>query len=296
MRALLEQLRACMSVGSADLELATQAIQSAAATIPAGGRFTESDLRDAIAATMNQLAESASGEAWLATTEVKMGELPGWDPLDPPGKFDLAFGPGDRDRMSSEASLLAEVKWSDHNTLSHSLWDAAKLVGGFAKCADHVVLVGGWPTARWDRAPCAALYQTGVVDYATLAAIPKEWPSLHKHSQGRALALPRELRVTELVTVPVTRSKENWELRAVRIEPAAAGWLWLNNGLVDGALPSRTEPNRSDATRPRPRHIRRRRTPSHGRGVHSRSITSEHSLQPTRPGWDAVRPRDKQHP
>lgn len=244
MHALLEQLRVCMAMSSADLEIVAQAVRLAAARIPADGHFTESDLRDAIAATITQLAESAPGEARLATAEVKMGELPGWDPSDPPGKFDLAFGPDHRDRLRSEATLLVEVKWSDHNTFSHSLWDAAKLIGGLAKRADHVVLVGGWPIAVWDCAPCAALYQTGVVDYAALAAIPGEWASLHKHRQGRALALPRELRVTELATVSIPRGEETWKLRAVTIEPAAAGWLSLNDGLVDGAIPleERDEP------------------------------------------------------
>ncbi len=166
-----------------------------------------------------------------------MGRLPGWEPSDPPGKFDIAVGPPDRERLAQEATLLAEVKWSDHNTLSHSLWDAAKLIAGLASCADHVVLVGGWPTRVWDRAPCAALYRPGVVDYADLAGLPGEWPSLHRYSQGRVLAIPRELRISGLATASISRGEETWELRALTIEPAAAGWLWLNDGLVDGAIP-----------------------------------------------------------
>ena len=236
MRALLVQLRECIASGSADLNRFTRAIRAAAAAIPVDGHFVESDLRDAIAAEMAPRAGTSSGQVWLATTEVNMGPLPGWDASDPPGKFDIAVGPPDRAQLMQEAALLAEVKWSDHNTLSHSLWDAAKLVAGLASCADHVVLVGGWPTRIWDRAPCAALYRPGVLDYAELARLPGEWPSLHRHSQGRALVLPRELRISELTTASIPRGKETWELRAVTVEPAAGGWLWLNDGVVEGAV------------------------------------------------------------
>lgn len=236
MRALL-QLRECIGSRSVDVNRFTQAIGGAAAAIPVDGHFVESDLRDAIAAEMASLVEASSGQVPLAATEVNMGRLPGWDPSDPPGKFDIAVGPADRERLPEEATLLAEVKWSDHNTLSHSLWDAAKLIAGLASCADYVVLVGGWPARIWDRAPCAAPYRPGVVDYADLAGLPGEWPSLHRHSQGRVLALPGELRIRELTTASITRGEATWELRAVTVEPAAAGWLWLDNGLVEGAVP-----------------------------------------------------------
>jgi hypothetical protein len=237
MRALLIQLRERIGAGSVDLDRFTQAVRGAAAAIPVGDHFVESDLRDAIAAEMRALAETSSGQVALAVTEVNMGRLPGWDPADPPGKFDIAVGPTERERLAQEATLLAEVKWSDHNTLSHSLWDVAKLIAGLASCADHVVLVGGWPARVWDRAPCAALYRPGVVDYAALARLPGEWPSLDRHSQGRVLTLPRELRISELTTASIPRGDETWELRAVTVEPAAAGWIRLNNGRVDGAVP-----------------------------------------------------------
>jgi hypothetical protein len=184
MRALLMQLRECMASGSADLGRFTQAIHGAAAAIPVDGHFVESDLRDAIAAEMALIAESSLSQVPLAVTEVNMGRLPGWDPSDPPGKFDIAVGPADRGRLAREATLLAEVKWSDHNTLAHSLWDVAKLIAGLACCADHVMLVGGWPTRIWDRAPCAALYRPGVVDYADFVRLPGEW----RHSIGTAKA------------------------------------------------------------------------------------------------------------
>lgn len=237
MRTVLEKLRACMSGSSADVALFVEALQAAAADIPVSGRFVESNLRDRIVSAMNQIAEAKSAPGLAAAAEVTMGQLLGWDPADPPGKFDVAFGPSNRDGLTSDARLLAEVKWSDHNTLSHSLWDAAKLIGALASRADHVILVGGWPTTVWERAPCAALYQSGLVDYAALTALPGEWPSLHKHGQGRAVAVPRELRVKLIATVSIPRGEETWELRAVTIEPAAAGWLWLNDGLIEGAVP-----------------------------------------------------------
>jgi len=236
MRAPLAQLRDCIGTSPVDLKLFAQALEATAAAIPTEGRFVESDLRDGVIRELADLADALPNDP-LAAAEVNMGQLPGWDPSDPPGKFDVAWGPGDRDRLKREATLLAEVKWSDHNTLSHSLWDAAKLVAGLRSCADHVILVGGWPTRVWDRAPCAALYRPGVVDYAELAVLPGEWPSLHQRSQGRVLVLPRELRVGQLATVSTQRHGEPWELRAVTIEPAAGGWLWLNRGLIQGAIP-----------------------------------------------------------
>jgi hypothetical protein len=57
------------------------------------------------------------------------------------------------------------------------------------------------------------------------------------HGQGRCLALARELRIHDVTTAAISRSDGEWTLRVVAIEPAAAGWLWLNSGLVVGAIP-----------------------------------------------------------
>jgi len=147
MRAPLAQLRDCIGTSPVDLKLFAQALEATAAAIPTEGRFVESDLRDGMIRELADLADALPNDP-LAAAEVNMGQLPGWDPSDPPGKFDVAWGPGDRDRLKREATLLAEVKWSDHNTLSHSLWDAAKLVAGLRSCADHVILVSALSPGR----------------------------------------------------------------------------------------------------------------------------------------------------
>ncbi len=243
MRAILRQLRRCMTEEPADDKLVAQIVESAASGIPDVGPFAERDLRDAILEQLVQRARHSAEQAALAGAEVGLGQLPGWASEDPPGRFDLAFGLRSREATAAEARALAEVKWSDHNTLSHSLWDAAKLIGALAKCADHAYLIGGWPVEVWARAPCAALYQAGVMDFAALAALPGEWPSLDKHGQGRALAIPNDVRINDVAAASVLRGDHTWELRAVSIEPAAGGWLWLNDGLVEGAIPYRERDN-----------------------------------------------------
>ncbi len=232
LRAILRTLRSCMTAGPRDDDLLAEVVDAVAKDIPKSQAFLEHHLRDAI---LNRLATSADavvGSPVTAAAEVSLGRMPGWASDDPPGKFDVAVMP----QALNQPRILAELKWSDHNTLSHSLWDAAKLIGGLAKCADHVYLIGGWPAAIWNQAPCAALYQEGEVDFASLAALPTEWPSLDKHGQGRALVLPNRLCVTNIATISVPHKDSTWELRAVSLEPAAGDWIWLNNGLTDGAI------------------------------------------------------------
>jgi hypothetical protein len=233
LRAILRTLRSCMTAGPRDDNLLADVVDAVAKDIPKSQAFVEHHLRDAI---VNRLAASANavvGSPVIAAAELSLGKLPGWAPDDPPGKFDVAV----MHEAPSQPRVLAEVKWSDRNTLSHSLWDAAKLIGGLAKSADHVYLIGGWPAAIWKRAPSAALYQQGEVDFASLAALPGEWPWLDRHSQGRALVLPNRLRVTNIATISVPHRDSMWELRAVSLEPAAGDWIWLNNGLIEGAIP-----------------------------------------------------------
>ena len=145
----------------------------------------------------------------------------------PPGKVDLGLG-YERGGRVEKYRLLAEVKWSDHNTIAHSIWDAAKLISALVARADHSYLVGGWPMNVWAQAPAAALYAHGTVDFKAMMELPGEWPSLLKHSQGTPQRLPSRLRIRELVRITVprrdvaTNTIHDWEIRAVNVKPPPA--------------------------------------------------------------------------
>jgi hypothetical protein len=70
--------------------------------------------------------------------------------------------------------VAAEVKLSDHNTLSHSLWDIVKLLGVLALFGNHVYLIAGYPARIWQKDEFATLYAAGIVPYTQLP-IAKEW-------------------------------------------------------------------------------------------------------------------------
>lgn len=69
--------------------------------------------------------------------------------------FDVVVG------APAAPTAVVEVKLSDHNTLSRSLWDIMKLLGVLALSADHVYLIAGYPSRIWEKANFAALYTTG---------------------------------------------------------------------------------------------------------------------------------------
>ena len=231
LRAALYRMRRCLIEGAVDDRIIGYAVECVGATIPADGEFKERGLRDALSHEVTGLQRPHVGASCVVACETSLGPLSGWAQDDPPGKFDLAVG------VTGEArphwQTIAEVKWSDHKTLSHSRWDAAKLIGALATRTDHVYLIGGWPVTVWRQAACAALYRQGTVDFLALARLPGEWPSLHRHSQGRVLELPNRLRVTEIASVSVRRLDEQWEVRAVALEPAPGGWTSLTEGLLD---------------------------------------------------------------
>jgi hypothetical protein len=160
--------------------------------------------------------------------EHRYGELLLWSQDDPPGPFDIVVGD------AAAPVIAAEVKLSDHDTLSHSLWDIVKLLGVLALAADNVYLIAGYPTHTWHKAEFAALYADGTVPYTQLP-IQKEWPSLLKHSKGTPIRIPNAIQVTEVARVAFTRAGEPWQLRSVAIEPTIGGWLELRGGALDGA-------------------------------------------------------------
>lgn len=214
------------------LELASAAA-AAAARITQLEKASEHDLRVAIGQAL--AASSEEPVASSATVhEHSFGRLPLWAEDDPPGPFDLVVG------EVAAPSAVAEVKLSDHNTLSHSLWDIVKLLGVVTLSADHAYLIAGYPQRVWQRTEFAALYEGGTLPYTALP-IAKEWPYLLEHSKGTPLRVPNALEVTEIARVNFRRDGEAWQLRTVAIEPAAGGWLALQNGGLEGAEPCSAE-------------------------------------------------------
>jgi hypothetical protein len=201
-----------------------RATAEAAAQIAAAGAAKERDLSQAIGDALTAMAEER------VTHELTFDHLPFWSGDDPPGPFDVVVG----DPVAP--TVAAEVKLSDHNTLSHSLLDIVKLLGVLARSADHVYLIAGYPTRIWEKAAFAALYTSGDIAFTQLP-IEKEWPSLLKHSMGTPLRIPNAIAVTEVAGVGVIRAGEPWQLRTVAIEPATGGWLKLRAGALDGAQP-----------------------------------------------------------
>ena len=212
-----------------------QHLHLARATAKAATRISELDapkeydlrvaLGHALGTIMDQLVTSSASEH-----EHSFGRLPLWAENAPPGPVDIVVG-------DAAAPVLAgEVKMSDHNTLSHSLWDILKLLGVLALAADDVYLIAGFPTRIWWKAEFAALYEAGRVPYVELP-IAKEWPSLLKHSKGVPLRIPNAIEVTEVARIGLIRNGEPWQLRTVAIEPTSGGWLELQSGKLDGARP-----------------------------------------------------------
>jgi hypothetical protein len=151
------------------LELA-RATAEAAAQIEGADVAKEADLSRAI----SDAPRTTAGEP--VAHVYRLNQLPLRDRNDGPGPFDTAVG----DRTAPV--VAAEVKLSDHNTLSHSLWDIVKLLSVLALSADHVYLIAGYPLRIWQKGEFAALYRTGTVAYTQLP-IEKEWPSLLTHSK-----------------------------------------------------------------------------------------------------------------
>ena len=210
-------------------------LQLARSTAEAAARIAELDvakeydLRVAIGHALSAI--TGQPVASSATEHERcFGQLPLWAEDDPPGPFDVVVG------EPAAPVVAAEAKLSDHNTLSHSLWDIVKLLGVLALSADQVYLIAGYPARIWQQAEFAALYAAGTVPYTQLP-IGKEWPSLLKHSKGAPLRIPNAIEVTEVARVGLMRGGEPWQLRTVAIEPAMGGWLELRDGRLDGAQP-----------------------------------------------------------
>ena len=113
-------------------------LQLARATAEAAARLSElaagkeHALRVAIGHALSAIADESVASSATAH-ELEFGRLPLWAEDDPPGPFDIVVG------EAAEPVVAAEVKLSDHNTLSHSLWDIVKLLGVLALSADHVI-------------------------------------------------------------------------------------------------------------------------------------------------------------
>jgi hypothetical protein len=201
--------------------------------------FHERDLRDRLLETLKRLWEPVAD---VGLVERSLGQLSGWAPNDPPGKFDLGLAYSDMMTHANRYRVLAETKLSDRNTVSHSIWDAAKLISALVARADHVYLIGGWPVSVWEKARAAALYSDGVVDFKAMMELPGEWSSLLKHSKGTPLRLPSRLLARQLARVPFPRrephsgTQHDWELRAAALEPAAGDWLFIPDGEIGMAV------------------------------------------------------------
>lgn len=220
MREHVRLIRIAVERGSArHLEIA-RATTDATAQIAERGTAKEHDLSRAI-------GEAISVASQLPVLhEHRFEQLPFWSYDDPPGPFDVVVGDPDA------PSMAVEVKLSDHNTMSHLLWDIAKLFGVLAASADHVFLVGGYPAHLWKTAEFSALCASGPVSLLQLP-IENEWPSLLAHSKGTPLRIPSVIESTEVARVAFRRHGEPWEMRAVAIEPTADGWIELQDGALD---------------------------------------------------------------
>lgn len=174
-------------------------LEVARATAEAAARFTDVDV------AKEYDVSHAVGDALSAITnepvahEHTFDQLPLWKRDDPPGPFDIVVGALD------SPALAAEVKLSDHNTLSHSLWDIMKLLGVLALSVDHVYVIACYPTRIWQKSEFAALYRSGAVAY-TQMPIEKEWQWLLKHSKGTPLRIPNAIEVTEIARVGLART------------------------------------------------------------------------------------------
>jgi hypothetical protein len=223
------------AIGRAARRGPNQHLQIARATAEAGARIVELDaakeydLRVAVGHALGAMIDQPVASS-ASQHEHSFVHLPLWAEDNPPGPFDVTVGD------VAAPILAAEVKLSNHNTLSHSLWDVLKLLGVLALAADHVYLIGGFPIRIWQKAEFAALYTAGTVQYTALS-IAKEWPSLLKHSRGVPLRIPKAIEVSEVARIGLVRDGEPWELRTVAIEPTTGGWLELRDGRLDGARP-----------------------------------------------------------
>lgn len=206
-----------------------RATAEAAARIARLDETKEHDLRVAVGHALGQITNEPVASS-ATEHEHRFGHLPFWAEHDPPGPFDIVVG----DAAAPVAA--AEVKLSDHNTLSHSLWDIVKLLGVLALSADHVYLIAGYQNRIWQKAEFAALYAAGTVSYTGLP-IAKEWPSLLKRGKGAPLRIPNAIEVTDVARVDLVRHGEPWQLRTVAIEPTTGGWLELRDGRLDEAQP-----------------------------------------------------------
>jgi hypothetical protein len=214
------------------LQLA-RATAEAAAQIADSHSAKERDLSHAIGHALSTITNEPVAH------EQRFEQLPLWDGNDPPGAFDIVVG------NPAVPVIAAEVKLSDHNTLSHALWDIVKLLGALTLSSDLVYLIAGYPARIWRQAEFAALYAAGVVLFTQLP-IGKEWRSLLSHSKGTPLRIPNAIEVTEVARIGLTRAGEPWQIRTVAIEPANGGWLELRDGGLDGAQPYQTTTNVGD--------------------------------------------------
>lgn len=210
-------------------------LQLARATTDAAAAIAELDVAKEyeLRVAIGDAVSAITGEAVTSSAakhEHQFERLPLWVEGGAPGPFDLVVGD------VTAPVIAAEVKLSDHNTLSHSLWDIMKLLGVLVLSADHVYLIAGYPTRVWQNAEFRTLYLSGIVPYTQLP-IAKEWPSLLRDSKGVPARIPNAIEVTEVARVAFIRDGVPWELRTVAIEPATGGWLELRDGEFDGAQP-----------------------------------------------------------
>ena len=178
------------------------------AAIAADGRYVkEADLTGALA----EILPGAQTERTL--------EIPNWDPQ--PGRFDLVVEP---DRQP--VPIAIECKLKDSNDTYESLWDALKLMalkhGG---AADEVYVVAATTKRWWSKARGAALFSSGELAFLDMLEELGGWweKYLLPESTGRPLRFPKTFECEQVAAVPLRIRGGEWEIRAVKLEPAWAG-------------------------------------------------------------------------
>jgi hypothetical protein len=141
-----------------------------------------------------------------------------------------------RDPDATAQRAFAELKWCRENKMQEVLSDLLKLslAASFDRIEACYLIVGApahaWPENRW---ACAALLADG--EWSTrdlLARYSDEWGYLLTGNQtARPIRLPETIATTLLASVPIHLSDGDvWQLRGVRVEDRAAGWVELKDG------------------------------------------------------------------
>lgn len=130
-----------------------------------------------------------------------------------------------------------ELKWG-RGTLYNCIWDLAKMAVAVAGGASgSAYLIAGAPAEDWAESDGAELFASGTTRLVDLFEhYPSHWKKWCREVKTHPRFLPHLIGRTQLSAVPVRVRDEEWELRCVRVSPAAGSGKWWSVAPVEKAF------------------------------------------------------------